>query len=78
MEAKRTTKGYKELDIVPIPEDIPEIGLKAGTEGAVIDIMPDGTLLVEVVDAAGHTRDVIYVAPSPEPRVVGRWHLGED
>lgn len=71
-------KDYKELDIVAIPEDIPEIGIKAGVEGAVVDIMPDGTLVVDVVDENGYTVDMIYVAPEPEPRVVGRWHVGED
>lgn len=74
-EAKRT---YKELDVIAIPEDVPEVGIKAGTLGAVVDVMPDGTLVVDVVDKeTGRTIDMLYVAPEPEPRVVGRWHLGE-
>ncbi len=77
MEARRTTKDYKEFDIIAIPEDVPEVGIRAGTEGAVVEVMPDGTLVVDVVNEAGHTIDMIYVTPEPEPRVVGRWHVGE-
>ncbi len=66
------------LDIIAIPDDIPEVGIRAGAEGAVVDVMPDGTLVVDVVNEAGYTIDMIYIAPEPEPRVVGRWHVGED
>jgi len=66
------------LDVITIPEDIPEIDLKAGTKGAVVDIFPDGTLVVDVVDEDGYTLDLIDIVIDPEPRVVGRWHVGED
>lgn len=77
MDAKRTMSGYKKFDLIAIPEDIPEVGVKAGDEGAVVDIFPDGTLVVEVVDEDGYTIDMFNVTADPKPRLVGRWHLGE-
>jgi len=73
---KSTT--HELLDVVAIPEDIPEIGIEAGREGAVVDILPDGTLVVDVVNEDGSTVDMIDLDPGPPARIVGRWHLGED
>lgn len=77
MKPGQTLRGYKLLDVIAIPEDIPEIGLRAGAEGAVVDILPDGTLVVDVVDEDGYTLDMIDIAVDPKPRVVGRWRVGE-
>lgn len=63
---------FKMLDTVVLNRDIPELGLKAGDLGAVVQIYePDG-LDVEFVTAAGKTeglatlneRDIRHVADS--------------
>ena len=71
-------KVYKELDSVEIPDDVPEAGIRAGDLGAVVDIAPDGTLTVDVVEpGTGRTLDMLFVEPGPPLRVVGRWRAGE-
>ena len=71
-------RSYKELDLIVVPEDVPEAGIKAGDKGAVVDIAPDGTLTVDVLDPkTGRTLDVLNVDPGPPPRIVERWRLGE-
>lgn len=50
----RTT--YKELDLVSIPEDIPELGIEAGTRGTIVTVYDDGRMLdVEVSREDGAT-----------------------
>lgn len=78
MESPKTARTYKEFDLIPLPESVPELGIEAGTQGTIVDILAEGRLLtVDVSDDEGHTLDLIDVAVDPEPRVVGRWHLGE-
>ncbi len=67
---------YAELDVVRIPEDVPEAGISAGDEGAIVDIAPDGTLTVDVVEpGTGRTLDMLFMEPGPPLRVVGRWRV---
>lgn len=76
---KQTKHTYAELEVVPIPDDIPELGIKAGTLGTVVDVLADGRLVtIDVLDDEGYTIDMIDVWLEPEPRVIGRWHVGED
>lgn len=70
MEDGRITSFYKELEVVAIPE--------AGMRGAVVEALPEGKLLVDVVNKEGYTLDMLYLDTEPELRVVGRWHAGED
>jgi hypothetical protein len=72
MESRR----YQELDVIRVPEDVPEAGIRAGDEGAIVDIAPDGTLTVDVVEPeTGRTLDMLFVEPGPPLRVVGRWRV---
>ena len=67
---------YEELDVIRIPEDVPEAGIRAGDLGAVVDIAPDGTLIVDVVDPkTGSTLDVLLLEPGPPLRITGRWGI---
>lgn len=46
MTEKRT---YEELEMVAIPEDIPEMGVKAGDEGTIATVYDsDGALMLDV------------------------------
>ncbi|WP_406872388.1 DUF4926 domain-containing protein [Aminobacter sp. P9b] len=45
----------KLFDIVELLEGLPAVGLPAGTQGTVVEELPDAFLLVEFCDAAGHT-----------------------
>jgi hypothetical protein len=62
----RTT--YKELDLVSIPEDIPELGIEAGTQGTVDTIYADGRggqgLYVEVSRENGTTVGFVQLETS--------------
>jgi hypothetical protein len=47
--AQRTRTTYEELETVAIPEDVPELGLEAGTTGTIVTVYEDGRkLLVEI------------------------------
>ncbi len=79
MVAERTR--YRELDVIAVPEDLPDVGIEAGDEGAkFVDIAPDGTLAVDVVEPeTGRTLDVLHLDPSEAPplKLVGRWRMNE-
>lgn len=54
MARVRTT--YRELEMVAIPEDIPELGIEAGTMGNIATVYDDGRMLdVEVSREDGAT-----------------------
>lgn len=73
-----TRHTYRELEVVPIPDDVPELGIEAGAMGTVVDVLSEGRLVtVDVVDYNGRTLDLIDIYLEPEPHVIGRWHLGE-
>jgi len=47
--AQRTRTTYEELETVAIPEDVPELGVEAGTTGTVVTVYEGGRmLLVEI------------------------------
>lgn len=64
----RTT--YKELDLVSIPEDIPELGIGAGTRGTVDTVYADRRgsqgLYVEVSREDGSTVGFVQLEAGPE------------
>lgn len=39
------TRTYQELEMVAIPEDLPELGVKAGDEGAIATVYAGGRML---------------------------------
>ncbi len=68
---------YRELDVIAVPEDVPEAGIKAGDHGTIVD-MTGGILEVDVVEPeTGRTLDVLNLDPGPPLRIVGRWGMGE-
>jgi Domain of unknown function (DUF4926) len=47
--AQRTRTTYEELQTVAIPEDVPELGVEAGTTGTIVTVYEGGRmLLVEI------------------------------
>jgi hypothetical protein len=52
----RTSVTYRELEMVAIPEGIPELGIEAGTMGTIATVYDDGRMLdVEVSREDGTT-----------------------
>jgi hypothetical protein len=47
---------FKELDTVVLDRDVPELGLRRGDHGAVVQVYPPDGLEVEFVTAAGRTQ----------------------
>lgn len=58
--ASAKTRTYRELDVVPVPEDIPEIGVRAGDEGTV-DTVYDGGRMVSVEMSSEDGRSFAFV-----------------
>lgn len=70
---------YRELDVIAVPEDVPDAGIRAGDRRTIVD-MTGGILTVDVVEPeTGRTLDVLYLDPSEAPplKLVGRWRLNE-
>ena len=74
---KETARTYSELDTTTIPDDVPEVGIRSGSIGTVVDVSPSGVLAVEVSDERGATLEILDVKTEPELHVVGRWFAGE-
>jgi hypothetical protein len=73
-ETKDTGK-YEELEVIKLPSDVPEIGVKAGHPATIVDVLSDGVLTVDVSDGEGRTLDLLDVETSPQLKVIGRWNL---
>ena len=72
------TTSYRELDVIAVPEDVPETGIKAGDQGTVIVIFgTGGTLLVDVADEDGRTLDMLFMEPGPPLKIVERWRVND-
>jgi hypothetical protein len=50
---------YKLLDTVVLNTDLPELGLKTGDLGAVVQVYPPDGLEVEFVSASGQTQALV-------------------
>jgi len=61
---------YRELDLVPIPEDIPELGVEAGRRGTVDHIYTGGQgnrgLYVELSREDGTTAGFVQLEAGPD------------
>jgi hypothetical protein len=53
MAKTRTT--YRELEVVAIPESVPEFGIEAGTMGTIATVYADGRMLDVEVSKEGAT-----------------------
>ena len=66
-----TCGAYKELDLVAIPEPIPELSIKAGVLGTVDHVYKGGHKAdIEVSDSDGVTLGYVTIEADPEPHVV--------
>lgn len=70
--APQTRSTYRELDLVPIPEDIPDLGIEAGMRGTVDTVFTDETgsqgLYVEVSHKDGTTVGFVQLEISGDPK----------
>ncbi len=68
---------YREFDVISVPEDLPDAGIRAGDRGTIVD-MTGGILTVDVVDPeTGRTLDMLDLHYGPPLKIVGRWHLND-
>ncbi len=65
--ASKTRIVYRELEMVPIPEDIPELGVKAGDLGVVDFVYDDGRgLHVEIGREDGTSASFVQLEADEE------------
>ena len=59
------TKTYGEYEEVRAPEDLVEVGVKAGDRGVVVELFerPRAAVLVEYADLEGQTKALVFYAP---------------
>jgi hypothetical protein len=76
MEAERTYGGrpfYREHDLIPIPEDIPALGVEKGGRGLIRDLALRNdkvVALVKVDYSTGQTRGWVEMNVVPEQKVL--------
>ncbi len=71
---------YKELDVVPIPEDVPDLGVEAGAPATVSTVYAGGRMiLVEVGHEDGSSAGFVDLEVDTDGtlRVVGYSPIGE-
>lgn len=51
--------GYKELETIVLKRDLPELGLRSGDLGAVVQVYNDEGMEVEFVTASGRTQALV-------------------
>jgi hypothetical protein len=64
-------KTYQEMDIIAIPDPIPEIGMEAGRMGVVDTVYDGGRMLLVDASSPEGPSALVDVRLDPEPRVVG-------
>lgn len=74
-KTRETPNTYEPMDAIEIPEDIPEIGLKAGTMGTIDTVYDGGRMLLVDVSSPTPPSALVDVRVDPEPRVVGYFEL---
>lgn len=72
-----TCGAYKELDLVTIPEPIPELGIEAGSLGTVDLVYEGGRKADVVVSRNGTISGYVTIDADPEPHVVA-YYVEED
>jgi hypothetical protein len=76
MEAERTYSGrpfYREHDLIPIPEDIPALGVEKGGRGLIRDLALRNDRVVALVKidySTGQTRGWVEMNVVPEQRIL--------
>lgn len=74
--ATRTNTTYRALDLVPIPEDIPELGVKAGDLGVVDFVYDEGRgLHVEIGREDGTTAGFVQLETEAGTESAYFWRL---
>ncbi len=77
---ERMERTYSELDVVPVPEDVPDLGVEAGTAATVDTVYADGRMLsLEIGREDGSSAGFVdvEVEESGVLRVVGFSPIGE-
>lgn len=69
LQIKSAPKLY---DVVELLEGLPAAGLPAGTQGTVVEELPDALLLVEFFDAAGRT---LAIEPLGSEKLAVSWSI---
>lgn len=61
----KTKERYRDLDEVAAPEDLPDVGVKAGDRGVVVDVFdhPQAAVVVEYADSDGQTKALVFYTP---------------
>lgn len=61
------TRTYKELEVLPIPASIPDLGIEAGVTAVIDSVYDDGRmLLVEISGPEAPTDALIDIEVSPD------------
>lgn len=62
---------YKELDEVRAPDDLPEVEVRAGDKGVVVEAFerPRPAVLVEYADSEGRTKALVTYSPDLEQTI---------
>jgi len=78
--APKTRTTYEELEMVALPEDVPELGVEAGTEGSILTVYEDGRMLLVEIDREDGTsvglRDVLEVGKGGSLSLISYTPLG--
>lgn len=69
----RTMNEFELLQVVALRRDLPEHGLQTGDVGTIVEIVGNGAILiVEFMEASGHTRALLDLPPDDiRPVVAG-------
>lgn len=65
------------FDVVILIEDLPDYGLKAGVEGSVVDVFPDGRAFTVEFMEDEKTLDVVFVRPNQIKLHIPYFETGE-
>lgn len=79
MEPATRDTAYEELEVVTLPEAVPELGIDRGRRGTVVEVFDGGRVaMVEVSNDNGETVAFVYLkADQGEvPRIVDHWAPG--
>ena len=72
----KTYTTYRELDLIPIPENIPELGVEAGEPGVIDFVYDDGRgMYVEVSREDGTTVGFVQLEADTEAEDARSWRV---
>jgi hypothetical protein len=69
----RAVHTYRELEAIAIPDDVPTLGIEAGTRGVVDRVYDHGRKVHVEAIRDGETVGFVTIEPEPEPHVVAAY-----